>query len=91
MKRISASTRYMAVLHALKARIILRNKFKREPHSTEVHEYLMSDSDDDIGYKVVSAAFRAGEEVRPRFVCPCDRVVKRSDILRKWSVRPFNA
>jgi hypothetical protein len=67
MKRISGSARYMAVLHALRARIILRNKFKREPSSTEVDKYLMSDSNDDLPYKVISAAFRAGKEVRPKF------------------------
>jgi len=77
MKRMTANSQYMAVLHALKTRIILRNKFKREPSSTEIHEYLMSDSNDDIGYMVVSAAFRAGEEVCPKFLYLCDRVVKQ--------------
>jgi hypothetical protein len=67
MKRLTGSARYMTGLHALRARIILRNKFKREPSSTEVDKYLTSDSNDDLPYKVGSAAFRAGEEVRPNF------------------------
>jgi len=50
------------VFRTLRARIILRNKFKREPQSTEVIEYLTSRSDHTLPYSVVSAAFRAGEE-----------------------------
>jgi len=71
IKRMTCSSQYMAVLHALKARIILRNKFKREPSSTEIHEYLMSDSNDDVGHKVVAAAFRAGEEKMVYGVIQC--------------------
>ena len=82
LSRITGSGANTVVLRTLRARIILRNKFKREPQSTEVLEYLTSDSSDIISYKVVSAAFRAGEEVRPRFVSILDRVVKRGDILR---------
>ena len=68
MKRLTGSARYMVRLHALRARIILRNKFKREPSSTEVDKYLTSDSNRELPYKVVSATFRAGEEVCPKFV-----------------------
>jgi len=91
MKRIVGTGRNGAIPRALKARIILRNKLKREPDSTEVLEYLMSHLDNNIPFPVVGAAFRAGEEVRPKFVCLGDRVVKSSDILRKWFVRSFNA
>ena len=91
MKRTTGSGRCTAALRFLKVRIVLRNRFKREPSSTEVLEYLTSDLNDNFPYKVVSAAFRAGEEVRPEFVCLCDRAVKRTDILRKWFVMPFNA
>jgi len=82
LKRITNRGANTPVLRTLRARIILRNKFKREPQSAEVLEYLMSDSNDTLPYRVVSAAFRAGEEVRPKFVGIFDRVVKRGDILR---------
>jgi len=49
-------------LRALRARIILRNKHKREPHPTEVLQSLTSDSNYLLPYRVVSAAFRDGEE-----------------------------
>jgi len=68
MRRIVGNGRNGAVPRALKARIILRKKLKREPESTEVIEYLTGHPNDDIPYTVVSAVFRAGEEVRPDIV-----------------------
>ena len=91
MKRISSIGRSTAVIHALEARIVLRNKFKREPSSTEIDEHLMSNSNGRPPQSVVSMAFKAGKEVRQKFVCICDCVVKCGDIPRKWSVRLFNA
>src|SRR5260221_591347 len=70
------------VFGTLRARIILRNKFKREPQSTEVVEYLTNGSKDTLPYTTVSAAFRAGEEVRPKFLGISTRVVTQNDILR---------
>ena len=69
LKRITGAGSQSTAYRAIKVRIILRNKFKREPSSTEVLEYLMSHPDDRVPFKAVAAAFRAGEEVRPKFVC----------------------
>jgi hypothetical protein len=80
MKRISSVGRSTAVIHALEARIVLRNKFKREPSSTEIDEHLMSNSNDRPPHRVVSMAFQMGKEVRQQFVCICDCIVKRGDI-----------
>ena len=77
MKRLSGCGSNTAAHRALKARITLRNRFKREPYSTEVLEYLARNFDFDVPYKVISAAFRAGEEVCPKFVCLCDCVMKQ--------------
>ena len=71
LKRISGTRSNSAAHRALKARITLRNEFKREPYSTEVLKYLTSHPNDKVSYKVVGAAFRAGEEVRPKFVYLC--------------------
>jgi hypothetical protein len=68
LKRLSPSGANTAVVRTFRVRIILRNKLKREPHSAEILEYLTSGQSDAIPYKDISAAFRAGEEVRPKFV-----------------------
>ena len=78
MKRAtSSSSSNPGVYRALKARIILRNRLKREPCPTEVLEHLRSNLNDNIPYKVVSAAFRADEEVCPKSVCLCNHIVKQ--------------
>jgi hypothetical protein len=66
--------------------------FKREPNSTEVLEYLLGRSNDTLPYTVISAAFRAGEEVRAKILVGISaRVVTQNGILRNWFVRPLNA
>jgi hypothetical protein len=65
---MAVSTRHRAELRALKARIILRNSFKREPSPADVEEYLRRGSNDSLSYGVIAAAFRAGEEVCLKFV-----------------------
>ena len=46
-----------------RARINLRNRTRREPSASEVQAY-MGKSEARVTYKVVSAAFRSGKEVR---------------------------
>jgi len=82
LRRIIANGAKGAAFRTLRARIILRNKFKREPQDPEVLEYLLSDSNGTVTYTEVSAAFQAGEEVRPKFVGISARVVTQNDILR---------
>lgn len=65
---MAASSRHRAELRGLKARIILRKTFKREPNSSEIEEYLRTGSNDSLSYEVIAAAFRAGEEVYLTFV-----------------------
>ena len=91
LKRISSVGRSTAVIHALEARIVLRNRFKREPSSTEIDEHLMSNLNDRPLQRVVSIAFQTGKEVSQKFVCICDCVAKHGDIPRKCLVRPFSA
>jgi hypothetical protein len=59
LKRINTTTS----LCAIRARIAIRNELKREPTITEVRECLQGDSI-AVTHKDISAAFRAGEEVR---------------------------
>jgi len=59
LKRINTTTSHCAI----RARITMRNKLKREPSITEVRECLQGNSIAVI-HKDISAAFRAGEEVR---------------------------
>ncbi|KAI0281225.1 hypothetical protein BGY98DRAFT_959328, partial [Russula aff. rugulosa BPL654] len=47
---------------AIRARIELRNKIKREPSASEVQAYMLHQFTDQITYKDISAAFRSGEE-----------------------------
>ena len=46
-----------------RARINLRNKTRREPSASEVQAYMVTDQA-QVTFKVVSAAFRSGKEVR---------------------------
>jgi hypothetical protein len=52
-------------MRALRARIQLRNKHKREPSAIEVQAHLER-FNEYVTYKEVAAAFRSGEEVRLR-------------------------
>ena len=60
---MAVSTRNSAEIRALKARIILRNRLKREPSRADVDKYLRGGSNVSLSYGVIAAAFRAGEEV----------------------------
>ncbi len=55
-------------MRALRTRIELRNKNKREPSASEVRAHLQCQFTDQnqISYKEIAAAFRSGEEVRPK-------------------------
>jgi hypothetical protein len=52
-------------MRALRARIQLRNKRRREPSAMEVQAHFQR-FNDQVTYKEVAAAFRSGEEVRLR-------------------------
>ncbi len=53
-------------MRALRTRIELRNKNKREPSASEVRAHLQCQFTDQLSYSEIAAAFRSGEEVRPK-------------------------
>jgi hypothetical protein len=54
-------------MRIIRARIVLRNRIKREPSASEVQDYMRHQFTDKVTYKDISAAFRSEKEVRQTF------------------------
>ena len=68
-------------MRALRARIGLRDMWKREPTAAEVDGYTQLNLGDQMTYGQISAAFQSGDEVRQRLLPSHSAVIDRSAIF----------